>query len=80
MWSSQGGEYRGASWVLSSHLSSAAGQCVTLSFSGTINSNGESCGINLGMQHVGFSQVTVRQLAAIWLFGPTRADVGRSAA
>ena len=53
---------------------------MTLSFSGTINSNGESCGINLGMQHVGFSQVTVRQLAAIWLFGPTRADVGRSAA
>lgn len=70
------GEYRGASWVLSSHLSSV-GQCVTLSFSGTINADGESCGMNLGTQHVGFSQVAVPQLAATWLFGPTRADVDR---
>ena len=39
MWSSHGVSLRGASWALSSHLSSLGG--VTLSFSGTINSDGE---------------------------------------
>lgn len=70
------GEYRGTAWALSTYDSSV-GPCVTLSFAGAINAEGESCGANLNERHVGYSQVTVPGLGATWLFGPTRADVDR---
>jgi len=75
MWSSHGVS-TAAPHGLSPLISAALGS-VTLSFSGTINADGESCGMNLVTQHAGFSRVTVPQLAATWLFGPTRADVDR---